>query len=60
MKLHFSTVKRDKSVKIALDVKALNQKLQKMNNQKPALLNFISLVTERFEKQKSGRIRFYL
>ena len=46
------TVKKDKSVKIALDARALNQSIAKDKYQMPNLDNLIDVITEELEKNE--------
>ena len=46
------TVKKDKSVKIALDVRALNQSIAEDKYQMPNLDNLIEMIAEELEKNE--------
>ena len=46
------TVKKDKSVKIALDARALNQSIAKQKYQMPNLDNLIDMIAEELEERK--------
>ena len=46
------TVKKDRSVKIALDARALNQAIVKDKYQMPNLENLMNMVSEKLEKEE--------
>ena len=46
------TVKKDKSVKIALDARALNESIAKDKYQMPNLENLIDMIAEKLDKEK--------
>ena len=46
------TVKKDRSVKIALDARALNQAIEKDKNQMPNLENLLDMVAEKLDTEK--------
>ena len=48
------TVKKDKSVKIALDARALNESIAKDKYQMPNLDNLIDLIAEKLDEKKTG------
>ena len=48
------TVKKDKSVKIALDARALNESIAKDKYQMPNLDNLIDMIAEELEKNEEG------
>ena len=49
------TVKKDKSVKIALDGRALNESIAKDKYQMPNLDNLIDMIAEELQKKVRGR-----
>ena len=49
------TVKKDKSVKIALDARALNESIAKDKYQMPNLDNLIDLIAEKLDENKTGQ-----
>ena len=48
------TVKKDKSVKIALDARALKESIAKDKYQMPSLDNLIDLIAEKLDEKKTG------
>ena len=46
------TVKKDRSVKIALDARGLNQAIDKDNYQMPILYNLLDMVAEKLDTEK--------
>ena len=48
------TVKKNKSVKIALDARALNESIAKDKYQMPNLDNLIDLIAEKLDEKKTG------